>query len=51
VYIVFTMKRVNYHLTQKQIESLKKLSKETGLSVAELIRRAIDEYLEKKGGE
>jgi len=49
VYVIFTMKRVNYHLTLKQIKSLKKLSKETGLSVAELIRRAIDDYLEKKG--
>jgi predicted DNA binding CopG/RHH family protein len=42
------MKRVNYHLTEKQIESFKKLSKETGLSVAELIRRAIDDYLRRE---
>jgi len=44
------MKRKLHHLTEKQIEGLKKLSKETGLSVAELIRRAIDDYLDKKRG-
>ena len=37
------MKRVNYHLTELQIAVLKKLSEETGISVAELIRRFIDE--------
>jgi len=42
------MKRVNYHLTEMQIESLRRFSKKTGLSVAELIRRAIDEYLKKR---
>mgnify|MGYP000972074422 CR=1 FL=1 len=39
------MKRVNYHLTEKQIEALRRAAEETGLSVAELIRRAIDEWL------
>ena len=42
------MKRFNYFYTAKQIEELKKLSTETGLSVSELIRRAIDEYTQKK---
>jgi len=42
------MKRVNYHLTELQLKQLKKLSKQTGLSVAELIRRAIDKYLGKR---
>jgi len=42
------MKRVNYHLTENQIRKLKSLSKTTGLKVAELIRRAIDEYFRKK---
>jgi predicted DNA-binding protein len=40
------MKRINYHLTDKQIEQLKAISKETGAPVAELIRRAIDAWLE-----
>ena len=39
------MKRVNYHLTDKQIKELKAISEETGLSVAELIRRSIDRLL------
>ena len=39
------MKRISYHLTEKQIISLKVLSKHTGLAVADLIRRAIDAYL------
>lgn len=42
------MKRVNYHLTILQIKQLKKLSNKTGLSVAELIRRAIDDFLKKQ---
>ena len=40
------MRRVNYHLTEKEIEALAEKSEETGLPVAELIRRAIDHYLE-----
>ena len=41
------MKRINTHLTHKQIETLKELANKTGLKVAEHIRRAIDKYLEK----
>jgi predicted DNA-binding protein len=46
------MKRVQFHLTEKQIKQLKDLSKKTGLSVAELIRRAVDAFLQSqnKGG-
>lgn len=39
------MKRVNYHLTEKQLEDLRKASEKSGLSVAELIRRAVDAFL------
>lgn len=42
------MKRISYHLTDAQIKRLKELSEQTGLSVAELIRRAIDEYVKKQ---
>ncbi len=42
------MKRVNYHLTEEQIRRLQVHSDKTGLSVAEIIRRAIDEYLDRK---
>lgn len=41
------MKRITHHLTEQQIKELQDRSRETGLSVAELIRRAIDEYLKK----
>jgi predicted DNA-binding protein len=44
------MKRVNIHLSDKQIEALKALAKSTGLKVAEHVRRAIDKYLEDQKG-
>lgn len=43
-----SMIRVNYNLTEKQLARLKALSKETGLTVSEMIRRAVDGYLEKE---
>jgi len=45
------MQRVNHHLSDVQMKNLRKLADKTGLSVAELIRRAIDAYLKdsKKG--
>ncbi len=48
MYIIQTMKRVNYHLTEEQIKRLQSLGEKTGLSVAEIIRRAVDEYLDRK---
>lgn len=42
------MKRVNLYLTEYQIKKLKRLSKELGLSVSEIIRRMIDKGLEVK---
>lgn len=42
------MERYNLYLSEPQLESLKKLSKETGLSVSEHVRRAIDGYLAEK---
>jgi predicted DNA-binding protein len=38
------MKRMHIHLAEQQIERLERMSKQTGLTVAELIRRAIDAY-------
>jgi predicted DNA-binding protein len=43
------MIRVNYHLTEGQLKRLKALSERTGLSVAELIRRAVDGMLRREG--
>ena len=48
MYIILTMKRVNYHLTEEEITKLQAFSNKTGLSVAEIIRRAVDEYLDRK---
>lgn len=45
------MKRINVHLSQKQIDSLKNLSKDTGLPFAEHIRRIIDKFLEEKAAQ
>ncbi len=36
------MQRVDHHLTKVQVKMLKKMSKKTGLSCSELIRRALD---------
>jgi len=40
------MKRVNFHLTEQQITELQELHEKTGLAVAEMIRRAVDAYIE-----
>jgi hypothetical protein len=40
------MKRMNTYLTEQQREGLGKLSGKTGLCAAELIRRAVDKFLE-----
>lgn len=41
------MKRKNVHLSERQLERLTKLAKNTDIKMSEHIRRAIDEYLEK----
>ncbi len=48
MYDILIMRRVNYHLTEEEIAELQSLSGKTGLSVAEIIRRAVDEYLDKR---
>lgn len=40
------MIRANYHLTESQVEQLKRISKATGAPVAFLIRKAVDEWLQ-----
>jgi predicted DNA-binding protein len=42
------MIRKTYHLTDQQYDRLRVLSQQTGVSVAELLRRAVDEYLERR---
>jgi predicted DNA-binding protein len=45
------MKRTALFLKEEQIKSLKKLSDKTGARVAELVRRAIDKYLQERAKE
>jgi len=45
--MLYTMKRTNIFLPQPQLDKLRKLADETGLTVAELVRRAIDDFLKK----
>lgn len=42
------MKRTHIFLPEQVVDALKALSQKTGLSVAEHIRRAIDEYLKRQ---
>lgn len=39
------MKRIQFHLTEPQIETLQAMQVETGLPVAEHVRRAVDLYI------
>ena len=39
------MRRVNHYLPEPQVKALLALAKKTGLSVSELIRRAIEAFL------
>jgi predicted DNA-binding protein len=43
-------KRMNFYLAEIQIKRLKSISKKTGLSASEILRRAIDEYWERFRG-
>ncbi len=44
------MKQTNHFLPDQQREALKRMAEKTGLSVSELIRRAVDLYLETRNG-
>ena len=35
-------------LTEKQIEELRKISQETGLSYSEILRRSLDEWIQNR---
>jgi len=41
------MIRTNIYLTEPQTKKFKAISKKTGLTVSDLIRRALDEWLKK----
>ena len=40
------MKKYNLYLSEKQITQLMKMSKDKDISVSELIRRALDNFIE-----
>lgn len=42
-----TMTRVGLHLTRQQRQALQQHALESGLPAAEIVRRAIDQYLRK----
>lgn len=44
------MIRTNIYLTEPQMKKFKAISKKTGLTVSDLIRRALDEWLGKYEG-
>lgn len=44
------MRRFNLYLTIQQVTALRQLQKRTGLTAAELIRRAIDKLVEEVRG-
>ena len=44
---MITKIRTNIFLTKTELKKLKSLSRKTGAPVAELVRRAVDEYMEK----
>ncbi len=48
VYIETMKKRTNIYLTERQWQTLVTLSKQTGETASVLIRRAVDEYLERQ---
>jgi predicted DNA-binding protein len=43
------MKRTSLFLKSEQVEKLSAMSKKTGAPVAEIVRRAVDEYLKRRG--
>ena len=46
--IAARMVRTNFHMPPKYLVALRKLSRRTGLTVADLVRRAVESYLQKE---
>jgi hypothetical protein len=51
VYTVSMKHRTNIYLRPDQVKQLKALHEKTGAPVAELVRRAVDDYLAKRAKE
>jgi len=43
------MRRVNWTITEAQHQALKRRARQTGLPISELVRRALDKYLNLAG--
>lgn len=39
------MVRTNYHMTEQQAAALRRMAKSTGLPMAELVRRAVEAFV------
>ena len=44
--VYMKMKKINLYLPIKMVQSFKEIAESKGISVSELIRRALDEWLE-----
>lgn len=42
------MERVNFYLTEGEVKGIKVISEVSGVKKAEIIRRAIDDYIQRK---
>jgi predicted DNA-binding protein len=40
------VERTNIHLTKEELQSLEEISRHSGLRKAELVRRALDDFIE-----
>ena len=48
VCIMYAMKRTNIFLPEQLLKALRAVANKTGLSVAEIVRRAIGDFLERR---
>ena len=46
---IISMKRIDLYITETQMDKLKLSSVKTGLSVAEIVRRILDAWIESQG--
>jgi hypothetical protein len=42
------MIRLNFYLTEKQIDGLQQHAAETGITLSETVRRAVDDFLKRR---
>lgn len=47
--MVYVMQRTNIYLSEPQLDSLRRLGEQRGMPVAELVREAVDAWLQAQG--